>query len=203
MLTSRKADPELAECAGGFIFGNVWGRQRLTHGERMRLTISSLAGNGHVDWTKNSVNAAPKADFPVRNPHGAILQNVVYCEFPSRVQALRPWRAALHSSCSCGQRPTGRQGRFRSALKCVSILAEVDALIDLAPPAPRRKVLKEHFEDQGGYQRALRGAGLTVLSWPNRYGINRMSCARNSLSRPLIRASNSQMAISAFKWWGA
>jgi ABC-type transporter Mla maintaining outer membrane lipid asymmetry permease subunit MlaE len=30
-----------------------------------------------------------------------------------------------------------------------------------------------------------------------------VSCARNSLSRPLVRASDSYMAISALQWWAA
>jgi hypothetical protein len=88
-------------------------------------------------------------------------------------------------------------------MECVSILAEVDAVIDSAFPAPRRKLLKRHFEDRVGYQKALHQAGLAALSWPNRHGINRISSARNSLSRPLVRASDSQTAISTFKWWAA
>jgi hypothetical protein len=33
--------------------------------------------------------------------------------------------------------------------------------------------------------------------------LNRVSCARNSWSRPLVRASDSHMAISAWQWWAA
>jgi hypothetical protein len=88
-------------------------------------------------------------------------------------------------------------------MKCVPILAEVDALIDSAPRAPRRTMLKEHFEDPVGYPRASHEAGRAVLSGPNRYGINRMPCARSSLSRAHVRASDSDMGISAFQWWAA
>jgi hypothetical protein len=52
----------------------------------------------------------------------------------------------------------------------------------------------------GGEREASR---LAVLSWPNRGGINRMPGARNSLSRALVRASDSDMGISAFQWWAA
>jgi hypothetical protein len=76
-------------------------------------------------------------------------------------------------------------------------------VIDLGPPAPRREMLKEHLEDEGGYRKASHQAELPVLSWPNCHGINRISCTRNSLNRPLVRASNSQTAISAFNWWVA
>jgi hypothetical protein len=33
--------------------------------------------------------------------------------------------------------------------------------------------------------------------------LNLVSYARNSLSRPLVRPSDSHMAISAFEWWAA
>jgi hypothetical protein len=79
------------------------------------------------------VDAAPQSDIPVRKPHETTLQNVVYCGIPSTVQAMHPWRAALHSTLRRRRRLTGRQGRFRSLMKCVPILAEFDALIDSAP----------------------------------------------------------------------
>ena len=94
-------------------------------------------------------------------------------------------------------------GAWPPAMICISILAEIDALIDSAPSAPRRKTLKEHFDDPVGYLRGLHEARLAVLAWRNRYGINRMPGAGNLLSRQPIRASDSQMAIPAFQWWTA
>jgi hypothetical protein len=88
-------------------------------------------------------------------------------------------------------------------MKCVPILAEVDALIDSAPPAPRRMMLKEDFEDPVGSPRGLQEAGLAALSGPNRCEINLMLCAWNSLSSPLEGASDSQTGISPFQWWAA
>jgi hypothetical protein len=52
----------------------------------------------------------------------------------------------------------------------------------------------------GGEREASR---LAVLSWPNRCGINQMPGAGNSLGRPLVSASDSDMGISAFQWWAA
>jgi hypothetical protein len=88
-------------------------------------------------------------------------------------------------------------------MKSVSRLAEVDAFIDTAPRAPRRSLLEEHFADAVRYPRASREAELGVLSWPNRYGINRISYARNSLHLPLVRAGDTHTALSAFEWWAA
>ena len=203
MLTRRKAGPERADSVDDFIFTAVWRRQGSTRDERMLLAISSLAGNGHLDSTGNSVDTALQSDFPVGMLQEAILQTVVYCGFLSTVQVMHSWARSASLSCSYRRRPTGRQAQSRPMMKCAAILAEVDALIDLGPPAPRREMLKEHFEDEGGYGKASHQAELPVLSWPDRYGINRISCARNSLNRPLVRASDSQTAISAFKWWAA
>jgi hypothetical protein len=202
-LTRPKADPERAERADDFTFGRVWGRQRRTRDERMALAVSSLTATGHLDSTKDSVHTAPGSDDPLRKPHQAIPQDRVYCGFPSTVQVMHSWARSASLSCSYRRRPTGRQEHSRPVMKCAATLAGVDALIDLGPPAPWREMLKEHFEDEGGYRKASHQAELPVLSWLNRYGINRISCARNSFNRPLVRASDSQTAISAFKWWAA
>jgi alkylhydroperoxidase/carboxymuconolactone decarboxylase family protein YurZ len=102
MLTRRKAGPERADSVDDFIFTAVWRRQGSTRDERMLLAISSLAGNGHLDSTGNSVDTALQSDFPVGKLQEAILQTVVYCGFLSTVQAMHPWRVALRSAAGAG-----------------------------------------------------------------------------------------------------
>jgi hypothetical protein len=64
----------------------------------------------------------------------------------------------------------------------------------------RRRAVDVLARPPGAGREASRAA---VLSWPNRCGINRMPGAGNSLSRPLVSASDSDMGISAFQWWAA
>jgi hypothetical protein len=64
----------------------------------------------------------------------------------------------------------------------------------------RRRAVDVLARSPGGERAASR---LAVLSWSNRCGINRMPGAGNSLSRPLVSASDSDMGISAFQWWAA
>jgi alkylhydroperoxidase/carboxymuconolactone decarboxylase family protein YurZ len=105
MLTSRKADPVLAEGADDFTFGRVWRRRGLTYDKRILLAISSLAENGDLGPTKNSVDAAPQSDIPAKKPHEAILKHIAYGGIPSTVQPMHRWRAALHSALRVDDAP--------------------------------------------------------------------------------------------------
>jgi 4-carboxymuconolactone decarboxylase len=98
----RSADPEMADWADDFIFGKVWGREGLTHDERMLLAISQLAGGEHLDLLKNYLHGALQAGIPVRKIHEAIVQNVVYCGFPKTVPAVHAWRDVLRAAVRAG-----------------------------------------------------------------------------------------------------
>jgi hypothetical protein len=57
------------------------------------------------------------------------------------------------------------------------------------------------YPGEAGISERSNFIGKRLLTWFIGGGINPVSCAGNSLSRPLGRASDSHLAISAFEWW--
>ena len=85
-------DPQLAEWADAFIFGEVWARPGLSEDERMLVAITSLATTEHPAQLKNYLHGALEAGIPASKIHEALVMLVVYNGFPTALAALSCWR---------------------------------------------------------------------------------------------------------------
>jgi alkylhydroperoxidase/carboxymuconolactone decarboxylase family protein YurZ len=91
-------DPQLAEWADDFIFGQVWGRPGLAHEERMLVAITALAAGEHPAQLKNYLHGALQDGTPPEKIHEALLMLVVYCGFPTALTALSQWRSVVEAA---------------------------------------------------------------------------------------------------------
>jgi 4-carboxymuconolactone decarboxylase len=95
-------DPQLAEWADSFIFGEVWAREGLSHDDRMLVAITALATQGQSDLLANYLHGALQGGIDPRRIHEALTMLVVYAGFPPAIQALYVWRKVFRSAVSKG-----------------------------------------------------------------------------------------------------
>jgi 4-carboxymuconolactone decarboxylase len=81
-------DPELAEYADEFIFGQVWSRDGLEHEERVLVAITALATQGRDEHLRNYLHGALQDGVPAEKLHEALLMLVVYAGFPTALGGL-------------------------------------------------------------------------------------------------------------------
>ncbi len=98
-------DPQFAEWADDFIFGQVWGRPGLSQDERMLVAITALAAGGHTHLMKNYLHGALQAGIPPEKLHEALAMLIVYCGFPPTVIALSEWRQVFDAAVKQGVVP--------------------------------------------------------------------------------------------------
>ena len=84
-------DPGMAEWSDGFIFGEVWGREGISQDERMLVAITALAAGKNPDQMRNYLHGAIQAGISPKKIHEALVMLVVYCGFPTALQALKVW----------------------------------------------------------------------------------------------------------------
>lgn len=95
-------DPQMAEWADDFIFGQVWGRPGLSQDERMLVAITALAAGGHTNLMKNYLHGALQAGIHPRKIHETIVMLIVYSGFPPAVAALAQWRQVFDAAVKQG-----------------------------------------------------------------------------------------------------
>ncbi len=88
-------DPEVAEWAEGFIFDDVWGREGISQDERMLVAITALAAEKNPNQLKNYLHGAVQAGTDPQKIHEALVMLVVYCGFPTALQALVVWKQVV------------------------------------------------------------------------------------------------------------
>lgn len=98
----RSIDPQVADWADDFIFGQVWGRPGLSQDERMLVAITALAAGGHTHLMKNYLHGALQAGIPPRKLHEALTMLIVYSGFPPTVAALSEWRKVFDAAVKQG-----------------------------------------------------------------------------------------------------
>jgi alkylhydroperoxidase/carboxymuconolactone decarboxylase family protein YurZ len=91
-------DPQMAEWADRFIFGEVWGREGLDQHERMLVAITALAANGNLPQLRNYLWGALHDGIPARKVHEALVMLVVYAGFPRASSAVDLWREVVESA---------------------------------------------------------------------------------------------------------
>lgn len=101
----RAIDPQVADWADDFIFGQVWGRPGLSQDERMLVAITALAAGGHTHLMKNYLHGALQAGIPPRKLHEALTMLIVYSGFPPTVAALSEWRQVFDAAVKQGVVP--------------------------------------------------------------------------------------------------
>ena len=87
-------DPELAEYADEFIFGQVWSRDGLAHEERVLVAVTALAMQGRDEQLRNYLHGALQDGVPAEKLHEALLMLTVYAGFPTALGGLAVLRAA-------------------------------------------------------------------------------------------------------------
>ena len=91
-------DPQLAEWADSWIFGEVWARPGLPHDERMLVAITALAATGKTTQLRNYLFGAVEAGLSARRIHEALVMLVVYCGFPTALAGLVTWQQVIDSA---------------------------------------------------------------------------------------------------------
>jgi 4-carboxymuconolactone decarboxylase len=91
----RQLDPQLAEWADRFIFGEVWGREGLDQHERMLVAITALAANGNLPQLRNYLFGALHDGIPARKVQEALVMLLVYAGFPRAISAVDLWREVV------------------------------------------------------------------------------------------------------------
>jgi 4-carboxymuconolactone decarboxylase len=94
----RSIDPQMADWADRFIFGEVWEREGLEHEERMLVAIAALAAIGSTDMLRNYLWGALHGGIPPRKVHETLAMLTVYAGFPRSVDAMRVWREIVLSA---------------------------------------------------------------------------------------------------------
>lgn len=95
-------DPQVAQWADSFIFGEVWGREGLSHEERTLVAITALATRGKTNLMVNYLHGALQAGVDPRKIHETLVMLVVYAGFPPAVEALATWRKVFDSAVAQG-----------------------------------------------------------------------------------------------------
>lgn len=103
-------DPVVAEWADGFIFDEVWGREGISQDERMLVAITALAAGKNPDQLKNYLHGAVQAGTDPQKIHEALVMLVVYCGFPTALQALVVWKQVVDAERRRGTRIELRNG---------------------------------------------------------------------------------------------
>jgi 4-carboxymuconolactone decarboxylase len=103
-------DPELVEWADGFIFDDVWGRDGISQDERMLVAITALAASKNPDQLKNYLHGALQAGTEPQKIHEALVMLVVYCGFPTALQALTVWHQVVQAERRRGTKIELRNG---------------------------------------------------------------------------------------------
>jgi 4-carboxymuconolactone decarboxylase len=103
-------DPEVAEWADGFIFDDVWGREGISQDERMLVAVTALAAGKNPDQLKNYLHGALQAGTEPQKIHEALVMLVVYCGFPTALQALLVWKQVVDAERRRGTKIELRNG---------------------------------------------------------------------------------------------
>lgn len=94
----RSLDPQMADWADRFIFGEVWERPGLEHEERMLVAIAALAAIGSTDMLRNYLWGALHSGIPPQKVQETLVMLTVYAGFPRSVDAMRAWREVVLSA---------------------------------------------------------------------------------------------------------
>jgi 4-carboxymuconolactone decarboxylase len=81
-------DPQIAQWADDFVFGQVWAVESLTHEEQMLVAIVALAATGRSRQLKNYLHGAVQYGIDTEKLHEALRMLTVYCGFPIAIEAL-------------------------------------------------------------------------------------------------------------------
>jgi 4-carboxymuconolactone decarboxylase len=81
-------DPQMAQWADDFVFGQVWAVESLTHQEQMLVAIVALAATGRGRQLKNYLHGAVQDGIATEKLHEALRMLTVYCGFPIAIEAL-------------------------------------------------------------------------------------------------------------------
>lgn len=81
-------DPQLAEWADGFIFGEVWGRSGLSHRDRMLVAITALAATGKPNQLRGYLHGALQSGIRSEELRDLLVMLVVYAGFPTAIESL-------------------------------------------------------------------------------------------------------------------
>ena len=103
-------DPEVAGWADGFIFDDVWGREGISQDERMLVAITALAACKNPGQLKNYLHGAVQAGTDPQKIHEALVMLVVYCGFPTALQALVVWKDVVDAERRQGTKIELRNG---------------------------------------------------------------------------------------------
>jgi len=91
-------DPQLAEWADSWIFGEVWARPGLEHEDRMIVAITALAAQGNTAQLRTYLHGALEAGISARKIHESLVMLVVYVGFPTVVGVLGVWSEIVASA---------------------------------------------------------------------------------------------------------
>ncbi|HEV7679626.1 MAG TPA: carboxymuconolactone decarboxylase family protein [Candidatus Dormibacteraeota bacterium] len=94
----RALDPQVADWADRFIFGEVWGREGLDPHERMLVAIAALGANGNLAQLRNYLFGALHDGVPPRKVHETLVMLAVYAGFPRAISALDLWREVAEAA---------------------------------------------------------------------------------------------------------
>jgi alkylhydroperoxidase/carboxymuconolactone decarboxylase family protein YurZ len=102
MAAMSQLDPQLVDWANGFIFGELWAREGLTHDERLLVAITALGAGGNVDQLRTYAWGALQAGIPASKIHEALVMLVVYKGFPHTLTVLATWREVVEGARKAG-----------------------------------------------------------------------------------------------------
>lgn len=91
-------DPQMADWADRFIFGEVWEREGLGHQERMLVAIAALGANGNLAQLRNYLFGALFDGIDPRKVHETLVMLAVYAGFPRAISAVDLWREVVVSA---------------------------------------------------------------------------------------------------------
>ena len=102
MTAMAQLDPQWVDWANGFIFGELWAREGLSHDERLLVAITALGAGGNVDQLRTYAWGALQAGVPASKIHEALVMLVVYRGFPHTLSVLSVWRQVVEGARKAG-----------------------------------------------------------------------------------------------------
>jgi 4-carboxymuconolactone decarboxylase len=90
-------DPQLGTWADGFVFGQVWAGDALSHDERMIVAITALAATGRPTQLRNYLHGALQDGMSAARIREVLRMMVVYVGFPLAIQSLLELQSVLDS----------------------------------------------------------------------------------------------------------
>jgi 4-carboxymuconolactone decarboxylase len=96
-------DPQMAQWADNFIFGELWDREGISFEDRMMVAIVALAATEHPAQLRNYLHGALEAGISARKIHEALVMMTVYAGFPTALTAMVVWKEVTESARRHGQ----------------------------------------------------------------------------------------------------